>query len=64
MINDPLLLPVVLTAINCYDVKWATRVQDFTTFAKVIALVIIIFAGAYELCLGKKLQKIPHIGLG
>ncbi|XP_022917948.1 large neutral amino acids transporter small subunit 1 [Onthophagus taurus] len=43
----------VLTFVNCYDVKWATRVQDVFTYAKLAALFVIIAAGFYQLALGK-----------
>ncbi|XP_077287882.1 large neutral amino acids transporter small subunit 1 isoform X2 [Arctopsyche grandis] len=43
---------VVLTFVNCWDVKWATRVQDVFTYAKLLALFIIIAAGVYQLCNG------------
>ncbi|XP_043509961.1 large neutral amino acids transporter small subunit 2 isoform X3 [Frieseomelitta varia] len=42
----------LLTAINCYNVKWATRVQDIFTGTKIFALVIIMVAGFWWLCLG------------
>ncbi|XP_066587067.1 Y+L amino acid transporter 2 isoform X1 [Prorops nasuta] len=42
----------ILAFINCWDVKWATRVQDIFTYAKLVALFIIIFAGAYQLFTG------------
>ncbi|XP_076333155.1 Y+L amino acid transporter 2-like [Tachypleus tridentatus] len=38
--------------INCYNVRWATRVQDGLTFSKIIALIVIIIAG------------LVHIGCG
>ncbi|XP_067618948.1 Y+L amino acid transporter 2 isoform X1 [Eurosta solidaginis] len=44
---------LVLTFINCWDVKWATAVQDIFTYAKLFALFIIIATGAYQLYLGK-----------
>lgn len=42
----------LLTAINCYNVKWATRVQDIFTGTKIFALVIIMVAGFWWLCMG------------
>ncbi|XP_054709310.1 large neutral amino acids transporter small subunit 2-like [Uloborus diversus] len=43
----------ILTFVNCWDVKWATRVQDFFTYGKLMALVIIITVGFIELGKGK-----------
>ncbi|XP_044266301.1 Y+L amino acid transporter 2 [Tribolium madens] len=42
----------LLTLINCYNVKWVTRVQDIFTATKIFALCIIVAAGAYYLCIG------------
>ncbi|KAG7208652.1 hypothetical protein KM043_014857 [Ampulex compressa] len=46
------VITCLLTAINCYNVKWATRVQDIFTGTKIFALVIIMGAGLWWLCLG------------
>lgn len=46
-------LSVVLTFINCWDVKWATAVQDVFTYAKLLALFVIIGTGAYFLFKGE-----------
>ena len=42
----------LLTAVNCYNVKSSTLVQDVFTAAKVFALLIIIFTGFVWLGMG------------
>ena len=47
------IISVSLTFVNCASVKWAARVQDIFTIAKVLALVIIIIIGVVQIARGK-----------
>lgn len=44
---------VILTAINVWSVKWATRIQDIFTYAKLLCIVMITIIGFVELGKGK-----------
>jgi solute carrier family 7 L-type amino acid transporter-like protein len=43
----------LLCFVNCYSVRWATTVQDYFTYAKVFALIIIVGTGFYNLFNGQ-----------
>ncbi|GCC29633.1 Y+L amino acid transporter 2 [Chiloscyllium punctatum] len=43
----------MLTLVNCAKVKWGATLQVVSTFAKVVALIIIIIAGLVQLCQGE-----------
>lgn len=43
----------VLTVINCYNVKWVTRVTDIFTGMKILALMLIVVIGGWWMFSGK-----------
>lgn len=51
-LNDQLFSGLI-TSIHCYNVNWAVRAQNVFTFAKLLALVILIGCGIYQLIEGE-----------
>ncbi|CAD7005883.1 unnamed protein product, partial [Ceratitis capitata] len=46
------VMTCILTVINCYNVRWVTRVTDIFTGTKVFALLVIVAAGVWYLFAG------------
>ena len=47
---------VLVSAINCYSVNMATKVQNFFTAAKLIAIAVITIGGFVYMGKGEKLE--------
>lgn len=46
-----------LTFINCYDVKFTTKLQNMFMFTKIAALLIVIIAGVAYMSLGMNIER-------
>lgn len=45
-----------LTFINCYDVKFTTKLQNLFMFTKIAALLIVIIVGVVYMSMGKSFE--------
>lgn len=61
LMNVSACASVFLTWVNCYSVRWATRIQDVFTIGKLLALVLIIVVGLVQICKGKNTVEMLHL---
>lgn len=45
-------IPVIVTYINCRSVKLFVSINNFCSIGKVVACIVVILGGVYELCMG------------
>lgn len=57
------LLPVIITLVNCFSVRVATGLQTVLTVAKLVAIIIIIFAGFVMMGLGKLIVYLYFVAI-
>ncbi|UYV81166.1 SLC7A9 [Cordylochernes scorpioides] len=50
-----LLCLLTIAVINCVSVKWATKMQNIFTIAKLLAIGLVVFGGLIHTCLGNGL---------
>ena len=52
------LFTVIVTFINAWSVSLATKVQNFFTVMKLIAVAVVVVGGAYQLAIGNDFLSI------